>query len=39
MSANPRGSIFRVQNFEFQYILGDEDFLDIFGVITKLDYI
>ena len=41
-------SFLGVQNFEFQYFCffleneyfwGYEDFVDIFGVITKLDYI
>ena len=42
------GSFLGVQNFEFrnfwgfqknEYFLGYEVFVDIFGVITKLDYI
>ena len=42
------GSFLLVQNFEFQYVrgflekiifFGYEDFVDIFGVITKLVYI
>ena len=41
-------SFFGIQNFEFQYFLvfqkneyflGYEDYVDIFGGITKLDYI